>query len=483
MNRKTVIVGSGIGGLVTALYLSHRGDDVIVYERASSFGGRLAYHEREAYKIDQGPTIVLLPEMITSILEEAGMDTSGLTFQRIDPLYRISFPDGSHFWKYQDQQAQEKEIARLFPGEEQAFTAFMKAMQSNFEKGKAAFLDQNFVKRRMFFSYPNLKVLYQLKAYQSVEKMTAHFFSDIRLQNAYKLQSLYIGGNPASSPALYSLVSYSEHEHGIWYLHGGYASLVTAIVQELKSRGVKLVANAEVTSVIGKKRQCRSVVVQGETIRADRFIMNGDFPYVESLVRNKPVKKKYIASSGCLLLYFGLNKVYKESPVHQFILTDDFKGHMDEVFVEQRSPTRPSIYAFHPSIIDNTLAPPGKGVLYALIPVPNTKGQKVSESLIETAIDRLEAEAFPGLRRAITWMDVRTPEDAEQEGLFQGGSFGLAPVLKQSGVFRPQLRPFYYKNVYAVGASTHPGGGIPIVMQGAKLLAAYLRETERGQMK
>ncbi len=118
------------------------------------------------------------------------------------------------------------------------------------------------------------------------------FFKNKQLQNAYKLQSLYIGGNPSTSSALYSLVSYSEHAHGIWYVKGGYARLTKLIVEELQERNVKLIKNVEITEVIGKNGACHKVKALDQEFTADRFIMNIDFPLAEALVTNKPPKKK-----------------------------------------------------------------------------------------------------------------------------------------------------------------------------------------------
>ncbi|MDQ0205748.1 phytoene desaturase family protein [Alkalicoccobacillus murimartini] len=476
---KTIIVGGGIGGLITALYLTNRGEQVTIIEKESILGGRLAFIQKDGFTIDKGPTIVLLPEMIQSILEEVGINPDALELIRIDPLYSLTYADGTTFTKWSNQEKQLAEINRVFPGEEQAFLTYLDTMKQRFTLGKSVFLDRHFMNKRDFFSFPSLAALVKLKAYQSVEKQTAQFFRNEKLREAFSLQTLYIGGAPTSSPALYSLVSFSEHYHGIWYVKGGYGSLVPFLEAELRKRGVDIHFNTEITRIEESNGRVTAVHSDDQRYEADQFVMNGEIPIVKAMLpEHQPKKEKYVSSSSCLLLYFGLDKVYEEADVHQFLMSQDFKKNMREIFVEKKIPSNPSIYAFHPSKIDNTLAPEGKSVLYVLIPVPAGSDVEWNEidSFVDSCIDLLEGWHFPNLRKHTEWMEVRTPKDAENEGLFQGGSFGLAPVLGQSGVFRPQLKPFGRDNLYAVGASVHPGGGIPIVMQGAKLLSDYLAE-------
>ncbi|MCM2674193.1 phytoene desaturase family protein [Alkalicoccobacillus plakortidis] len=479
---KTIIVGGGIGGLITALYLTKRGEQVAIIEKEEMLGGRLAFIQKDGFTIDKGPTIVLLPEMIRSILEEVGVDPNSLEMVRIDPLYSLTYSDGTTFMKWSNKEKQLAEINRVFPGEEQSFLSYLDTMNKRFTLGKSVFLDRQFIKKRDFFSFPSLVALMKLKAYQSVEKQTAQFFKDQRLQEAFSLQTLYIGGAPSTSPALYSLVSFSEHYHGIWYVKGGYGSLIPILEKELKMRGVEIYLNTTINRIEEKDNRVSAVHSEDQCFEADRFVMNGEIPLVKAMLPEKqPKRPAYISSSSCLLLYFGLNKTYEEANVHQFYMSEDFKKNMKEIFADKRLPSNPSLYAFHPSKIDDTLAPSGKAVLYVLIPVPS--GSEIDwkdvDAFIDSCIETLESWHFPNLREHMEWMEVRTPQDAEEDGLFQGGSFGLAPVLKQSGVFRPQIKPFGRDNLYAVGASVHPGGGIPIVMQGAKLLSDYLaNETE-----
>ncbi|MCT8138478.1 phytoene desaturase [Anaerobacillus sp. CMMVII] len=480
---KTAIIGSGIGGLITALYLSKRGYEVTIFEKNSEAGGRLTFVKNGAYKVDQGPTIILLPDMLKEILKEVGIDLSSLDLVRCDPLYRLHYKTGRSFSKWSDIRKQLAEIEAKFPGEEENFRQYLDDMEYRFTEGKKAFLDRDFVRKRDFWNVPNIQTLWKLKAYQSVQKQAKQYFTHPKMQDAFSFQTLYIGGAPFGSPALYSLVPFSEHFHGVWYLKGGYAHLISLLVRELKTRGVKINFNSKVSDILLQNKRCVGVISNGERFEFERIIYNGDFPQIKELLPKLKQKKPFVPSSGCLLLYFGLSKIYQNDVIHQFFMSDDLERHMKEVFVDKKLPSDPAIYTFHPSVIDESLAPKGHGVLYALVPVPANPDIQWDQidDYVEKIISEIENRGFPNLREHIVWKQIRTPKDSLADGLYQGGSFGIAPTLTQSGVFRPQIKPFDYENFYVVGASIHPGGGVPIVMQGAKLLVNYLLTEERNE--
>ncbi len=476
------IVGGGIGGITAALYLTLDGHDVTIYERKAQLGGRISYAQAPGFKVDQGPTIVLLPQMIKDILTEAGVASDVLDAVRCDPLYRIHYYDGTTFDKYSDTDQQLAEISRVFPGEEQHFRDYMKEMRIRYHQGKKAFLDKPFVRKSDFWTVGNLLSLIKLRAHWSVRNDANVFFADPKLQEAFSFQTLYIGGNPDQTPALYSLIPFAEHEYGIWYVKGGYASLIPKLESILLERDARVYLNSDVTEIIVEDGECKGVVVNNKRRNYDRVIMNGDFPTTMPLLRRKFAKRPkrtYQPSSGCLLIYLGLNRCYEDAQVHQFFFSSNFEEMLKAVFKTRKIPESPSIYVFNPSLIDDTLAEPGKSVLYLLVPVPAGKyisWELEAEDFADLIIDEVERRGFPGLRDAIEWREVRSPKQAMQDGLYQGGSFGIAPTLSQSGVFRPQVDPHGIRHLYAVGASIHPGGGVPIVMQGAKLLFAYMQE-------
>ncbi len=487
MKRRIAIVGSGIGGLTAALLLSHEGYEVTIFEGHDNLGGRLTYLHHEwagnSERIDRGPTIVLLPEMINELLQLGGMDVNPLHWHRCDPMYSLHYADGSSLVKYANIQAMEAEIERFAPGEGAAFRKYIADMQHRFDVGKPAFLEKSFIRSKDFWTYRNVRTLLQLGAHRSVRKDVKRYFHDPRLIDAFSLQSLYIGGNPYSTPSIYSLVGYSEHQHGVWYLQGGYGGLVQHIERELRNRSnVTLHLNSKVDQIETTHRNVRGLRVEGEVLAFDAVIYNGDFPALNALLNDRMSvqRQRFIASSGCFLLYLGIQGKYEQRMMHEFWMGRNFSQHMKDVFTRPSLPQDPSIYTFYPSIHDTTLThDPNDSILYVLVPVPSgdlMDWESSADRYANHIISQLELRGFPELRSRLRWLQTRTPTEAKRDGLYAGGSFGIAPALTQSGVFRPQVKPFpQIKGLFAVGASVHPGGGIPIVMQGAKLVQEALR--------
>ncbi|WP_163150561.1 NAD(P)/FAD-dependent oxidoreductase [Anoxybacillus sp. MB8] len=470
------VVGGGIGGMMTALLLAKRGAHVTVFEKNDRLGGRLSFMERDEFRIDAGPTIVLLPEKLRTFLSDVGVTEDEYELVRCDPMYTIHFADGISYTKYADEERQREEIARLFPGEEKGFQRFMNEMKEIFGKGDELILKKTFLKKRTFFTKETMALFSRMRAYQSVKTNMARYFHDERLQLAYSLQTLYIGGNPYATPSLYSLVSFSEHAHGVYYVKGGYASLVSLLTRKLEEAGVTVRLQTKIERYEVNGSTVEALYVKGEKYRFDAFVMNTDEPTMMTK------KRRWIPSSSCVLLYMGVRKTY-DAPIHQFFLPHDFQQHMGDVFDRKVVPQDPSFYTFYPSAVDRSLAPEGKSVLYVLIPVP--AGRHIDwtkqDRWIARIVDEVEKRAFPNVKQAIEWMHVRTPLDAHREGLYDGGMFGIAPTLFQSGPFRPQVKSTRYENVYGVGASIHPGGGVPVVMQGAKLCAQQISRDWSGE--
>lgn len=469
---RIAVVGGGIGGITAALYLKRQGHDVTLYERSHKLGGRLTYEKNERFIIDQGPTIVLLPELLKSILNDVGFTEDRYELLPIDPVYDIHFKDGTTFRKYRDKEATKNEIKKKFPFDVKGFERYLAEMENVYHFGVGAFLSRDFQSKRDFLSLTNLKFVLKSKSYRTVTDYLSRFFDDQRLRDAYSLQTLYIGGAPHQVPALYGLISYSEHAFGVWYVKGGYYSLIPKLEGYLNEIGVVVKKEVPVSKLIVENNQIKGLVASGDQVFYDKVVYNGDYPTIEGLIdQHKVLERPLKPSSGCVMIYLGLSKQYPDQLTHQFFMSRDFNHYMEDVMHADALPEDPSLYVFNPAPIEQTTA--DLSTLYVLIPVPTVINptKEALDAFVNKQLAWLEEVAYEGLTQHIEWIKVRTPRDAEADGLYLGGSFGVSPLLSQSGAFRPQVVHPTIKGLYAVGASVHPGGGVPIVMQGAKLLA------------
>ncbi|SEN87212.1 phytoene desaturase [Amphibacillus marinus] len=468
------IVGGGIGGLVSAILLADNGYQVTLFEKEAKLGGRLTFETNGDYTIDQGPTIVLLPQLLIELLKACGLKETDIELVRCDPLYDIHYSDGSTYRKWQQEDQQVNELKHLFPDQVQGFRRYLADMGNIYQFGTEAFLSRTFALKRDFLSFKNIKFVLASKSYRTVSNYLAEYFDSLKLQHAYALQTLYIGGAPHTVPALYGLISYSEHAFGIWYVKGGYYSLIPKLEELALEKGVNFFKKTAVTEIIVEEKRVEGVRTSKGDFQFGKVIFNGDYPLINRLLKKEKNrgKAKYVPSSGCVLVYIGVKHRYLNTLTHQYFLSRDFDFYMKHVSESTDLPADPSCYVFNPITIDPESAPAGKSTLYLLIPVPARLrcSEQELDHFVDEQVNRIEQAQFPNLKQQIEWQTIRTPRDAEKEGLYGGGSFGVAPLLNQSGAFRPQFKHPIVKGLYAVGASVHPGGGVPIVMQGARLL-------------
>lgn len=493
---EVAIIGGGVGGMISALLLARAGVKVALFERQEQLGGRLAFEEGQRYRIDRGPTIVLLPEMLQSIAREAGIGDDEYELLRCDPMYRFHYPDGSQLTKWTETDRMAEELEAISPEESSAYRRYMRDMQPVFLEGKALFLEKTFLERRTFFSWRNMKLLAKLRVYMNVRQMAKRYFGDHRVIDAFSLQTLYVGGLPSGSPSLYTFIPYAEHAFGIWYMKGGYASFAEVLERALYRENVTVYKGRRgaVRQIVTVDGAVKELLLEDGTRHAyEKIIYNGDFPHLAGMLQGvkEPMKpREFTPSSGCVLAYIGVGKRWEKGDLrttHQFVMPESLTDSLRTIASNKRLPGEserlPAYYIFNPCELDEEAAPAGETVLYFLIPAPipvephsTYDWEKEGSQLVERVLEDADKRLFPGLIDAMAWKKIRTPKDGANEGWFQGGSFGIAPTLSQSGPFRPQYAPYKIKGLYSVGASVHPGGGVPIVMQGAKMLVNHLVE-------
>jgi phytoene desaturase len=492
--RQAIVIGAGIGGLATAVRLQHQGYQVTVLEKNGTPGGRCNVFAEAGYTFDTGPSILLMVDTLHELFRSVGRQLADyLDLMRLPFNYRIRFGDGSHLDFSSDEAAMCRQLDALEPGAGAQYRRFLADAGFKYRVSRRRFTDRNFRHWREFLTPANAFFMLRLNALTPLSTLVARYFRDPRIRVALTFQSMYLGLAPADAPAIYSLLPYTEARHGIWYPRGGMYSIPRALVRLLEELGGELRLHCEVERVLVRGERAAGVqVAGGEEMAADVVVSNVDLPssyrtlvpeaYRAPYQNGRLDKLRYGCSS--FMLYLGTDRVYEELFHHNVFLSQDPDRNFDQIFREYCLPTDPSFYVHCVTRTDATMAPPGGDAVYILVPVPHLRpGMNWAVEgprYRDLVLDRVEAVAAPEIRKHIVVERMVTPADwAGSYNLRHGATFGLAHDFFQVGYMRPRNKAAALDRLYFVGAGTVPGGGVPMVVIGSKLVAERVHEEVR----
>ncbi|HQP10979.1 MAG TPA: phytoene desaturase family protein [Candidatus Omnitrophota bacterium] len=472
-HEKIAVVGAGVGGLATAARLASRGFAVDVFEKLPRCGGRANVIVEQGFTIDTGPSFILMPDFFEEVFRDCGADIKDyLTLQPLETSYRIIYGDDADLVMYSDPQRKKEALARLEPGADQAYARYLQELAGMYGQVRPL-LYQCFTLKDAF-NPKYWSLLFRLKAFQTYWQIAAKYFQSDKIRYALTFQAMFIGVSPFSAPAFYSIITYAEHAQKVFHPMGGMYQVPKALEKLGARLNVNYHYNTEVTKVEDRGAQVR-LIAGGREYVYDRVVINADYPYAkETLLGQAPATYNY--SCSVYLMYLALNTKVKGLEHHCLFLSPDVRANLDDIFRGHRVPDEPSFYTYVPTVTDPSLAPAGKDIVYILVPVPNfTRGayaiKEQEEKIREYVFARIKKQTGEDLRRLVLFERKFLPEDLGRYNLKFASAFGLAHSLFQSAFFRPPNFDGRSKNIYYVGASTQPGGGLPPVLAGSKIVA------------
>ncbi|MCC6007412.1 MAG: phytoene desaturase [Rhodobacteraceae bacterium] len=485
---RALVIGAGIGGLSAAMRLGAKGYRVTVLDRLESAGGRGSAIWRDGHRFDLGPTIVTVPQLFRELWADCGRDfDADVDLRALDPFYRITFPDGSHFTASGSTEAMRAEVARLSPGDLAGYDRFLRDSERRY-----AFGFEDLGRRSMHRFRDLVKVLPTfglMRADRSVYAHAARRVRDERLRMALSFHPLFIGGDPLHVTSMYILVSYLEKEFGVHYAMGGVAAIAEAMARVIREQGGEIRQSTTVDEILLREGRAAGVRCEdGTVLEADLVVSNADAGHTYShLLRNAP-RRRWSAtrvararwSMGLFVWYFGTRGTRNEwADVghHTIVSGSRYAGLLRDIFIRRHLAEDMSLYVHRPSVTDPSCAPDGDDTFYVLSPVPNLGGDNPVDWRTEAAPYRarmlrvLEERLLPGLSERLGPEEVFTPETFRDRYLSPfGAGFSIEPRILQSAWFRPHNVLEELPGLYLVGAGTHPGAGLPGVVASAEVL-------------
>jgi len=487
---RAAVIGSGFGGLAAAIRLQAAGCDTVIFEKRDQPGGRAYVYRDDGFTFDAGPTVITAPHCLEELFAVAGKSMRDyVELLPVHPFYRLFWEDGYEFDYSDDDGALEKQIRAKAPADWAGYQRFLKYSQEVFREGYEKLVHVPFLSLASMAAVA--PQLIRLEAYRSVYNVVAKHIRDPHLRQLFSFHSLLVGGNPFTTTSIYTLIHCLERKWGVFFPKGGTGQLVWALVRLFQELGGEIRFDVEIDRIV--TRDGRVTGLQTDTGREECFdlvVSNADVVHTyDRLLKNEPRarptarrlwQKKY--SMSLFLIYFGTRRKYPNLQHHNVIFGPRYRELLGDIFERGRLADDFSLYLHAPTRSDPALAPPGCDAFYVLSPVPHM-GKLAIDWQVEgpryaaKILSYLEQRCMPGLNASIVTQRIFTPADFKTElNAHLGSAFSLEPRLMQSAYFRVHNRDRNIRGLYFVGAGTHPGAGIPGVVNSGKATANLIVE-------
>jgi len=488
--KRVIVIGAGIGGIVTAGSLARKGYAVTIFEKNPHPGGRCGTFVKDGHRFDIGATFLMMPGVYKEAFSAVGKSMSDeLTLYRMDPVYKVKFPGDREISFTSDMAKLQDQFEEI---EEGSYGRFLKLMSKGFEiyEKSMPLIDRNFFR---FFDFSLLKypfLLFKYKAFHNQYKYISRFFKSEELRAFFTFQNLYLGQDPFHASGMYTFLPFMELSDGVFFPKGGMHAVAKSLLSAAKEHGVKLLLNSPVAKIEVDGRRAKGVLLEdGSFHSADIIVSNADLPYVYNKLLPVSIKAKGLSrakySCSAMVFHWGIDKMYPQLGQHNVFVSDKHKESCETIFRDNSFAEEPSIYVHSPVRSDKTAAPGNQDSITAIVHTGNIDDKKGNDwdALKEKArfavLKRFEEEGLHEFEKHIKFEICFMPSSWKSAfNLTRGGTFGsLAHNLLQMAFFRPGNHHKKYRNLYFAGGSTQPGSGMPLSLLSAKLVTERIERT------
>jgi phytoene desaturase (3,4-didehydrolycopene-forming) len=469
---------------------------VTVVEKNDFTGGRCSLIHKDGHRFDQGPSLLLLPDMFREafIDLDTTMEDEGIELRKCEPNYNVWFGDGECIELSTDIARMKTTIER-WEGKEgfSRYLAWMNEAHTHYEASVTHVLRKNFTSLLSMARPSFLPYLPALHPFESIWRRAARYFYTERLRRAFTFGSMYMGMSPFDAPGTYSLLQYTELAEGIWYPVGGFQTVLGALQKVGERFGVDYRLSTPIRQVnVDSSGRATGVTLEtGEVLSADIVLVNADLVYAYNNLLPPSEEAKALsakpASCSSISFYWSVDQLIPELHTHNVFLADDYQDSFDDIFKRQLIPKEPSFYVNVPSRVDPSAAPAGKDTIVVLVPcghlLEGEADRGISSQDWDGMVNRARSAVLEtvrlrtgiDLRPRIQHESINTPASWKDSfNLDKGAILGLSHSFFNVLSFRPKTKHHSIKNLYFVGASTHPGTGVPIVLAGSKITTSQI---------
>lgn len=481
MPKKVIVIGAGLGGLAAASLLAADGYDVELFEKNSTPGGKMQQIEAQGYRFDTGPSLLTMPFILEKLFERCGKNIGRfLSWTDLSPLCRYYYGDGVRFDNYSNRNKTIEEIKRFAPEDADAYSEFLDHAERLYERTADAFLFNP------LYNFSDLKSLnfidfLQIDAFSTVSEKVDEYFKSGYMRQFFKRFTTYNGSSPYQAPATLNVIPHVELNQGGYYVKGGLYQVASALHKLAVQLGVKFHFDSEISAITADNHRVKGVkTTDGKYERCDLLFANSDSSYTilnllsQSSVPEKKSRKHQTIEPSCsgFVMLLGSGKRWDQLRHHNIFFSNNYRQEFDDIFKHHRLPEDPTIYVANTSYSQPEHAPANSSNLFVLVNAPYVAEKHdwplISRKYSQFLIDRLETLGLQQIRESIEYCEIINPDDFLRKYLSNRGSiYGTSSNSKFAAFLRPRNKLRGFENLYMVGGSTHPGGGIPLVIQSA----------------
>ncbi|MGE5449387.1 MAG: 1-hydroxycarotenoid 3,4-desaturase CrtD [Bacteroidales bacterium] len=483
---QVIVIGSGIAGLAAAIRLARQGIEVAVYEASGKPGGKVSQLQFNGFRFDTGPSLLTLPSLILELLDE------DLQFhiKKLDIITRYFYEDGTILSAFSDADKMIEEISTKLPVQKNTIKSYLEKASDIYNLTSDLFI---------FGTFHHIKSLVNLKSLNTVMNFrklhafaTLHDFNQKQLSEAHLVQlfdryATYNGSNPYQAPATLSVISHLEHNTGAFIPQAGMYTIVHSLQQQAERLGVIFHFNANVEKVECHKGKVNGIWINGELIPSDMVVSDIDIHRFYSVLM--PDKKrlaniqKQERSTSALIFYWGIKGNFPEMDIHNIFFSAHYKDEFDHLFEKGEVYSDPTVYIYISSKYQKSDAPDGHENWFVMINAPADKGQPWTQIIKQARKDilaKMERILDKSIKDKIVCEQVLSPPDIERlTGSVNGSIYGSSSNSRFSSFNRHANFRSDMKGLFFVGGSVHPGGGIPLCLSSARIVAGLVKEQLR----
>ena len=486
MKKKVIVIGSGIAGLAVSIRLRTKGYDVEVYEKNDNVGGKLSDFYIDDFRHDFGPKLFTMPNLIEDIFTDAGVNIDEyFKYDKLDIACKYFWDDGYTFNAYSDNKRFINEVQKKFNKEENKVKSYISRSKKKFNLVKTIFLEKSLHRVSTYLSLDAVKAIFnilQLNIFMTLDSLNKRYFRDKKLIQIFNRFATYNGSSPYLISGIMSIIQHLEHDLGVFMPKKGISDISHSLYSLALDIGVKFHFNSEIDQILIKDKSVVGVLINNINHKADIIISNMDVSLTyDRLLKgyNKPFSvKNYQPSSSAVVFYWNMNKSFSNINVHNIIFSKDQEKEFDYIFNKKSIYNDPTVYICSTSKIVKEDAPAGCENWFILINSPFDNGQdweKIKKNLRNNIIKKINSTLKVEIENNIINEKILTPVDIETETLSKFGSlYGSSSNSLQSAFIRHPNFSKNINNLYFCGGSVHPGGGIPLCLNSAKIVSELI---------